>query len=121
MNCSDRSHQDMLEQTKRTQFEKELPGTIGCVAVFFLLAVIACCLAIASPIGLVIEIAFTLIYIGLLRIYGQGSIIEMGLFCAVLLVLTCMLVINLRLWADYNQKNKSQNNGMDAKGSIDAP
>ena len=107
MNGSDRSRQDMLEQTERTQFEKELPGTIGCVAVFFLLAVIACCLAIAFPIGLVIAIAFALIYIGLLRIYGQGSIIEMGLFCAVLLVLTCMLVINLRLWADYNQKNKS--------------
>ena len=109
----------MLEQPERTQFEKELPGTIGCVVAFFLLSVIASSLAIASPIGIVMAIAFTLIYIGLLRIYGQGAIIEMGLFCTILLVLICMLVFNLRHWIDYNQKNKSQNNGMDAKGSID--
>jgi hypothetical protein len=31
-----------------------------------------------------------------------------------------MLVFNLRLWADYNQKNKSQNKAMDAKGSVTA-
>ena len=108
----------MIEPRERTQFEKELPGTIGCVVTFCLLAVIGCCVASASPFGVLIGIAFTLIYIGLLRIYGQGSIIEMGLFCTVLLVLICMLVFNLRLWADYNQKNNSQNNWMDAKGSI---
>ena len=84
--------QDEGRSEAANQKARELPGTLGCIAGFALLAVLLMWSAFPAPYGLVTAVCFTLIYVGLIALFGQGSIIEMGLATGILLLLTYFLV-----------------------------
>jgi hypothetical protein len=73
------------------QFRRELPGTIGCVTTFAFIAIIACNVFFPFPYGLIVAIVLVLFYVGSIAMFGQGSIIEMGLLAIILLTLSCLL------------------------------
>ncbi|MCO8120196.1 hypothetical protein NHH03_00480, partial [Stieleria sp. TO1_6] len=73
------------------QFRKELPGTIGCVAAYTFVSLIACGLYIPAPYDMIAAAGLVLLYIGAIVIFGQGSILEMGVMAVILLILSCQI------------------------------
>jgi hypothetical protein len=101
------------------QRRKEMRGTIGCVSVYGLMTLIGLLPIVPSPYGLVLACALTGIYIGLILVFGQGSIIEMGLLACVLLVLSCLIAVAIR--GPRNARDPSQqteNHPMQRSGEI---
>lgn len=98
------------EQIPGDQRTEELPGTIGCVAAYAVMTLISLCLIVPSPYGLILAAAMTLMYIGLIALFGQGSIIEMGLFAFILLVLCCLIAVAARGRSEQNRTDKTSPN-----------
>ena len=88
---TDDSTERPYADTEAEQFRRELPGTIGCVTTFAFIAIIACSIFISFHYGLIIAIVLVLLYVGSIVMFGQGSIIEMGLMAIILLTLSCLL------------------------------
>ncbi|TWU01046.1 hypothetical protein [Stieleria varia] len=85
---------DATEQTyaeiETKRFHKELPGTIGCVTTYAIIAMIACSAFLPMPFGQVVATCLVLLYIGSVLMFGQGSILEMGVMAVILLTLACL-------------------------------
>jgi hypothetical protein len=87
---------DISPEPDHAVLAADQPGTIGCVTVYGLMALIGILPIVPSPYGLVLACALTGIYVGLILVFGQGSIIEMGLLACVLLVLSCLIAVAIR-------------------------
>lgn len=82
------------------EFRRELPGTVGCVTTYAFIALIACSMFVPAPYGLIAAVCLVLLYIGSIVLFGQGSIVEMGLLALILLALACLCgrIIGLVQW-----------------------
>lgn len=65
--------------------------TAGCLTVYAAMTLIGLCPVIPHPFGLIVAASLTLLYVGLIAMFGHRSIIEMGLLAVILLVLSVLI------------------------------
>ena len=73
------------------RFRRQLPATIGCVAAYTFITLISCGMYIPAPYGMIAAAGLVFLYIGSIVIFGQGSILEMGVMAVILLIISSQI------------------------------
>ena len=87
---TDDATEKSYSEIQSERFRRELPGTIGCVTTYGFMSLIACSIFLPFPYGLIAATCLALLYVGSIVMFGEGSILEMGVIAVILLVLACL-------------------------------